>query len=72
MAIEVTTNDTFEQWRVKTNQIGLIVDSTVSIVQSIPSSVNDSGTKGNIAFDSTHLYVCIDTNLWRRISLSSW
>lgn len=29
----------------------------------------ESGTPGDMAYDSTYLYVCIPDNTWRRISL---
>ena len=38
----------------------------------IPSLPTSSGTKGEWAVDSTYLYICYNTNSWRRIALSSW
>jgi hypothetical protein len=39
-----------------------------------PTSATASGSKGEITYDSAHLYVCIATNSWRRIiwTDSSW
>jgi len=37
----------------------------------IPSSSNSEGKKGDVVFDETHMYVCIDTNSWKRIFLDS-
>jgi sugar lactone lactonase YvrE len=39
-----------------------------------PSSNTASGAKGELTFDSAHLYMCIATNTWRRIAWtdSSW
>ena len=37
----------------------------------IPSSSNSEGKKGDVVFDETHMYVCIDTNSWKRILLDS-
>jgi len=39
-----------------------------------PTSATASGSKGEITYDSAHLYVCIATNTWRRIiwTDSSW
>lgn len=34
---------------------------------AIPASSNAAGTIGQIAYDSTYVYVCVDTNTWRRM-----
>jgi len=41
---------------------------------NIPSNTGDTGTVGEIRFDTTneYLYLCIATNTWRRVPLSSW
>lgn len=39
---------------------------------SVPSSVTSTGTKGQLATDGQYLYVCTDTDTWRRISLSEF
>jgi len=35
---------------------------------SVPSSSNDTGVPGQIAQDSTYLYVCRDEDTWERIA----
>jgi hypothetical protein len=37
-----------------------------------PASANSSGEINQIAYDSNYLYVCVATNTWKRIALSSW
>lgn len=37
-----------------------------------PSTPTSSGAQGAIRWDSTHFYVCVATNTWRRASLSTW
>lgn len=37
-----------------------------------PASANASGTQGQIAWDDDYIYVCIDTNTWKRSALSTW
>ena len=37
-----------------------------------PSAADDDGTKGQLAFDDDYFYVCIDTDTWKRTTLSSW
>jgi hypothetical protein len=39
---------------------------------NIPVSPSSSGTRGQIAFNSTHLYVCIATDTWVRANVSTW
>ena len=50
----------------------IIIDSTNSAAATVPSSATDKGTPGDIAFDSSYIYVCTATNTWRRASISSW
>ncbi|MBS0661374.1 MAG: hypothetical protein JSR82_24440 [Verrucomicrobia bacterium] len=37
-----------------------------------PASASDTGTTGEIAWDSSCLYVCVATNTWKRAALASW
>jgi hypothetical protein len=37
-----------------------------------PASVSDTGTTGEICWDSNYVYVCVATNTWKRSALSSW
>lgn len=39
---------------------------------SAPASAVAPGTAGQIAYDSTHIYVCIATNTWIRASAATW
>lgn len=40
----------------------------------VPSSTGDAGISGQMAFDTGHLYVCINTNNWKRLRFEtgSW
>lgn len=44
--------------------------TAVSVV-AVPSTANSSGTIGEISYDSTYLYVCVDTDSWVRVNLAS-
>jgi len=44
---------------------------TVSNVY-VPTANNSSGTKGQITYDGSYVYVCIGTNTWRRANLAAW
>ena len=46
MPITVNTTDTFEQWRVKTNQIGVLVESSNSAAANITGGILNNVTIG--------------------------
>ncbi len=37
-----------------------------------PSSAGANGLRGTIRWDSSYVYVCVDTNTWKRAALSTW
>ena len=37
-----------------------------------PSSASDTGTTGQIRYDSNYIYVCVATNTWKRVAISTW
>ena len=37
----------------------------------VPVSANEPGTKGEIRYDDTHIYICIIENVWVRASIQS-
>jgi hypothetical protein len=37
-----------------------------------PSTASSTGTKGQIAYDSSYVYVCVATNTWKRSALTTW
>ena len=39
---------------------------------SVPDTITSSGTKGQLAVNETHLYVCVATDTWRRVALSTF
>lgn len=42
------------------------------VLVSAPAAANSSGVAGQIAYDATHIYVCVDTNTWVRATLATW
>jgi hypothetical protein len=38
----------------------------------VPTANNSVGAKGQISYDSSYIYVCINTNTWRRANLAIW
>jgi len=45
--------------------------SIASIATTVPSSSSDTGTKGEIAYDSSYVYICVATNTWIRSSIQN-
>jgi len=52
----------------------VVTTSRAFVVQAppIPSSASDTGTTGTIAWDSNYIYVCVATNTWKRVAISTW
>ena len=47
-------------------------DTLVLTTSKTPSSATDTGTTGQIAWDSDYIYVCVATNTWKRVAISTW
>jgi hypothetical protein len=51
----------------------LQANSAISLTTTtVPASHSDAGIPGQIAYNSSYLYVCVATNTWVRASLSTW
>lgn len=48
------------------------VSNNVNGNVDIPTSASDTGVRGQIAFNTNYLYVCVATNTWVRANLSTW
>lgn len=38
----------------------------------VPASASATGVKGDIAFDSSYIYICTATNTWKRVAIATW
>lgn len=45
---------------------------TTSITSSIPTTATSTGKVGQIAWNTSHVYICVAENTWRRASISTW
>ena len=54
-----------------TDGTGTMKWSTIAS-SSVPATATSAGTAGQIAYDATHIYVCIATNSWIRASAATW
>jgi hypothetical protein len=53
------------------NANAAILDAAALIV-SAPATATSAGKSGQIAFDATHIYACVSTNVWVRASLATF
>lgn len=53
------------KFNVQSDKINLSTSKT-------PSSASDTGTAGDICWDSNYIYVCIATNTWKRTAITTW
>ncbi len=44
----------------------------LSALNTAPSSASDTGTTGEIRIANGYIYVCVATDTWQRVALSSW
>jgi len=61
----VATDSTFVTITLSGNEINIATSQT-------PVGSTAPGTKGDIAWDSSYIYVAVDTNKWKRAALSAW
>ena len=47
-------------------------DNTIRIRSSLTPSSSGSGQKGEICYDTNYMYVCVATNTWKRVALSTY
>ena len=40
--------------------------------QPAPATGTSAGTPGMIAYDASFLYICVQTNVWRRVAISAF
>lgn len=53
------------------NANAAILDNA-AIVVAAPASATATGVAGQIAYDATHIYVCVATNVWVRAVLATF
>lgn len=52
---------------------GLLVIKDASILETkTPASASAPGVMGDIAWDISFFYVCVGTNTWKRVAISTW
>ena len=46
--------------------------SQSTIANKTPTSSSASGNAGEVCWDANYVYVCVATNSWKRMAISSW
>lgn len=54
------------------NGVIFVRPSVEDIWQAVPATATSAGRKGDNAFDANYFYVCVATNTWKRVALSTW
>lgn len=54
------------------NNLTKSVDATFPNWVDVPVSATATGTPGQVAYDATHMYVCVATNTWVRATLGTF
>jgi len=50
----------------------LTANGSTILTTHTPSSSSDTGTTGQIAWDSSYIYICTATNTWKRVAIATW
>ncbi len=48
------------------------ISAGTQLGNSTPASATATGTAGTWTYDSSFIYVCISTNVWRKVAIASW
>ena len=43
-----------------------------NLTTSVPATSSSTGTVGQIAFNSSHIYICVATDTWERVAIATW
>ena len=71
-ALVVDSNKDIATLRNVTTNGQLIAGQLRVTTTTAPSSYTYSGTKGDIAYDTNYVYICVANNSWRRSPLAIW
>jgi len=39
---------------------------------AVPATATSAGVAGQVAYDATHFYVCVSSNVWKRVALAAF
>lgn len=66
-------SDAYTQWHKFDKTTGRSTLNALTIsTPSVPASAGATGTKGQIEYDTDYIYICVATNTWKRVAISTW
>jgi hypothetical protein len=71
LGLTKVTQNLFDPTVDATNSNAQILDAAALIVAA-PATATSVGKTGTIAFDATHFYMCVATNVWVRATLATF
>ncbi len=42
------------------------------IKNDTPINASDTGEEGTLIYDNDYIYICIATNTWKRVAITTW
>jgi hypothetical protein len=54
------------------SQVILAINTKFPNWVTAPATSSSTGTAGQVAYDSSYMYICVSANTWKRISLSAF
>ena len=75
--IPVVSNTTGTATTVRILVSNLLANSanvTATALKSVaaPATANTTGVQGQIRYDTSYIYICTSTNVWKRAAISTW
>jgi hypothetical protein len=61
-----------DEFAMKAELASLATAGEVEIAAEAPAAANATGTKGAVVFTADAIYVCVDTDTWKKTDLSTW
>jgi hypothetical protein len=55
-----------------TNALDVNSDSIRVRTSQTPATASATGNQGEIAWDADYIYICVATNTWKRVAISTW
>ena len=77
----VKSADQVSYVKVQDSGVTLTTDGTLSLAGTFgvllstgaaPSAANDACTQNAIAINTTHIFVCVAPNTWKRVAIATW
>lgn len=48
------------------------LSSNLIVSNTVPANSSASGARGYIAADDSYIYICVDTDTWKRVAITTW